>query len=109
MKSRSEKSRGYGTLCNVHQPLESVKRLCIDAVDSSSSSSPQAPKDYPYQRLCSLWEADEFIKGCPEIQSLVVRVEGRTAEPQVDVRLFLIVAQAAHGFFRSTDRVLPAS
>ncbi len=65
--------------------------------------------DDPLQDLCPLWEADEFIKGCPEVQSLAVRVEGRTVEPQVVIRLFLSVAQAARGFFRSADQVLPAS
>ncbi len=51
----------------------------------------------------------EFIKGCPEIQSLVVRVEGRAVEPQVVMRFFLVVAQAAHGFLLSLDQVLSAS
>ncbi len=86
-----------------------VRRSGFCCCCSSSSPSPQALKDDPKQRLCSLWEADELIKGCPEVQSLAVRVEGRAAEPQVVMRLFLIVAQAARGFFRSADQVLPAS
>ncbi len=48
---------------------------------SSSSFSPLAPKDDPKQRLCSHWKADEFIKGCPGVQPLAVRVEGLAAEP----------------------------
>ncbi len=59
--------------------------------------------------MCSLWEADKFIKGCPEIQALSVRVESWAAEPQVVIRLFLIVAQAARGFLRSVAQALPAS
>ncbi len=43
-------------------------------------------------------EADEFIKGCPEAQSMAIRVEAWAAEPQVVVILFLIVAQAARNF-----------
>ncbi len=71
--------------------------------------SPQTPEDDPEKRLRTLWEPDEFIKGCPEVQALAVRVEGRTVEPHVVRRLFPIVAQAAHGFFPSADHVLPAS
>ncbi len=55
------------------------------------------------------WGVDVFITGCPEIQSLVVRVEGRAVEPQVVMRSCLIVAQAAHGFLLSRDQVLTAS
>ncbi len=42
--------------------------------------------------------AHEFMEGSPEVQSLAVRVEDRAVEPQVVVRLFLVVAQAANGF-----------
>ncbi len=52
--------------------------------------------------------ADKFIKGCPEVQSLAARSEVKAAEPKVVVRLFLIVAQAAHSFLRSVDHILPA-
>ncbi len=55
------------------------------------------------------WEADEFIKVCPEVQSLAVCVKGWAAEPQVVIRFFLIVAQAARGFLRLVDQSLPAS
>ncbi len=56
--------------------------------------------------MCSRWEADEFIELYPEVQSLAFRVEGRAAEPQVVMRFFLIVAQAARGFLRSVDNFL---
>ncbi len=46
-----------------------------------SCSLPLAPKDYPKQCLRSRWEADEFIKVRPEVQSLTVRVEGRPGVP----------------------------
>ncbi len=59
--------------------------------------------------MCSLWEADEFIKGCPEVQSLAVRVEGWAAESQAIIRFFLVVAQAARGFLLSVDQALPVS
>ncbi len=32
--------------------------------------------------VSSLFSADEFIKGRPEVQSLAVRVEGSAAEPK---------------------------
>ncbi len=53
--------------------------------------------------------ADEFIKGCPEVQSLAVRVEGWAAEPQVVKRVFLGVTQAADSFLRSANQALPGS
>ncbi len=40
-------------------------------------------------------EISELIKRHPDVQSLAVRVEGRAAEPQVLVRLLVIVAQEA--------------
>ncbi len=48
------------------------------------------PEDYLGQCLRFRWERDELIKGCPEVQSLAVHVEGRAVEQLVVVRLFLV-------------------
>ncbi len=71
--------------------------------------SPQTPEDDPEKRLRTRWETNKLIDGLPKVQSLAVRVEGGTAEPQVVVRLIFIIAYPARSFFRSVDQMLPAA
>ncbi len=70
-------------------------------------TSSWGPRNGPMQRLCrERWDVRDHRGTPPEVQSLVIHVEGSAVKPQVIVQLFLL---AKYRFFWSLAQVLTAS